>query len=231
MVTGEPVITDRRAMVKSIAKSQAVQRFRRASVLPAFSPPRTSKNMEDSMYARESRLGILLVFFAALASMAVAQTSQPSTPPSCAAPEFRQLDFWVGDWDLTWPGSRTNEIQHGRNTIRKMLDDCVIQEQFDGGADVPLRGISVSMYNARLQKWQQTWVDNQGAYLDFVGEFRDGQMTLSRHGRNQKGDAVEQRMVFKGIQRDSFDWNWEQSTDGGKSWTVIWPIHYVRHKP
>ena len=39
---------------------------------------------------------------------------------------------------------------------------------------MPLRGLSVSLFNARSGKWQQTWVDNEGAYLDFVGEFKDG---------------------------------------------------------
>jgi hypothetical protein len=39
---------------------------------------------------------------------------------------------------------------------------------------MPLRRISVSVYVPQLQRWQQTWVDKQGAYLDFVGQFSDG---------------------------------------------------------
>jgi hypothetical protein len=36
------------------------------------------------------------------------------------------------------------------------------------------------------------------------------------------------RMVFTNIKPDSFDWRWEASTDGGKTWQVNWPIHYKR---
>ena len=35
-------------------------------------------------------------------------------------------------------------------------------------------------------------------------------------------------MVFKNITHDEFDWSWEGSKDGGKTWTVVWPIHYKR---
>jgi hypothetical protein len=179
----------------------------------------------------KNRLRALLPLFLLVPFVsAVAQTSQPPAPPSCSAPQFRQLDFWVGEWDLTWPGSKPDEVQHGRNTIRKILDDCVIQEQFDGAPDAPLRGMSVSTYNPGLKAWQQTWVDNQASYLDFNGEFTNGQMVLSRHARNAKGDDIMQRMVFKNIQPDALDWSWEQSTDGGKTWSIMWPIHYARHK-
>jgi hypothetical protein len=38
------------------------------------------------------------------------------------------------------------------------------------------------------------------------------------------------RMVFLNITRDSLDWRWEKSEDGGKSWQLMWPIHYERKK-
>ena len=44
------------------------------------------------------------------------------------------------------------------------------------------------------------------------------------------GKPVKMRMVFKNIRSDSLDWSWERSTDGGKTWTVQWPIHYTRRK-
>jgi hypothetical protein len=38
------------------------------------------------------------------------------------------------------------------------------------------------------------------------------------------------RMVFYKIKPDSFDWNWEASTDGAKTWKTDWHIHYERKK-
>jgi len=90
---------------------------------------------------------------------------------------------------------------------------------------VHLRGMSVSIFDTRAGKWKQTWVD---AYLDFVGEFKDGQMILARDAVRVDGTKVIQRMVFKNISRNEFDWSWEASKDGGKTWEVQWPIHDKR---
>jgi hypothetical protein len=37
-------------------------------------------------------------------------------------------------------------------------------------------------------------------------------------------------MVWYNITADEFDWNWERSDDGGKTWEVKWQIKYKRKK-
>jgi hypothetical protein len=122
------------------------------------------------------------------ASEQVPDRSQTSTMD--AAPGARQFDFWLGEWDLTWA-----EGGKGTNCIRAIMDDHVILEQFDGSPTVPFQGMSVSTYNSQLGKWQQTWVDNQGNYLDFTGGCQDGKMILSRTAR-VNGQDITQRMIF-----------------------------------
>jgi hypothetical protein len=61
----------------------------------------------------------------------------------------------------------------------------------------------------------------------FTGGLEDDKMILSRTVETTKG-ALTQRMVFYIIQKDSFDWNWESSTDGGKNWKLNWKIKYTR---
>jgi hypothetical protein len=53
-------------------------------------------------------------------------------------------------------------------------------------------------------------------------------MILQREGVRPDGTKVLQRMVWKNITTSEFDWSWEASLDGGKSWQVNWPIHYKR---
>jgi Protein of unknown function (DUF1579) len=156
------------------------------------------------------------------------QAPAPANP--CTVPQQQQLSFWVGEWDLSWPGNQAGETQHGSNSVHRVLDGCVVEENFSGGADSPLRGKSVSLFDTNAGKWKQTWVDNQGSYLDFAGEFKDGQMTLSREVARPEGTKGLQRMVYKNIQPDEFDWSWEGSKDGGKTWQVVWPVHYKRRK-
>ena len=174
--------------------------------------------------------GIVAVCLCGLASFCVGQNSSAPAPNPCVAKQQQQLDFWVGAWDLTWPGAKPGEVQRGTNTIRRLLDGCVVEEDFSGGDEMHLRGKSVSIFDTRAGKWKQTWVDNEGGYLDFVGEFMDGQMILGREAARPDGAKSLQRMVFKNISQDEFDWSWELSKDGGKSWQVVWPIHYQRRK-
>lgn len=98
----------------------------------------------------------------------------------------KQFDFWLGEWNCTWgkDGEATNHIE-------RILDDKVIQENFDGGK---LRGISHSVWDAERELWCQTWVDNNGSYLDFTGGYQDRQMILSRDAI-VRGEACKQRMV------------------------------------
>ncbi|MEE9226505.1 MAG: DUF1579 family protein [Acidobacteriota bacterium] len=148
----------------------------------------------------------------------------PDPPPPCSRPEAGQFDFWVGDWDLEWGEGKT-----GTNSIHKVMGGCVITEEFDGSPSSKLRGMSVSSYDPIKKKWKQTWVDNQGGYLDFVGEYRDGKMVLQRNATFE-GKPILQRMVWYAITENGLKWNWERSRDGGKSWETLWKIAYTRRK-
>jgi len=170
--------------------------------------------------------GVLLLLLIAVSALAQ-QSNQTPPPNPCTLPEQKQLEFWVGDWDLTWPGATASETGHGANSIKRIMDGCVVQENFSAMAQ-PLRGTSVSMFDTTTGIWKQTWVDNEGSYLDFTGEFKDGQMILSREAIGLKGGKFLQRMVFKNISANEFDWSWESSRDDGKTWRVLWPIHYKR---
>jgi hypothetical protein len=45
----------------------------------------------------------------------------------CTSPEYRQFDFWVGDWDAI-------ENESGKNIARvpvdRILDGCVLRERY-----------------------------------------------------------------------------------------------------
>jgi len=146
----------------------------------------------------------------------------PEEAASSPIPKTRQFDFWIGDWEVSW-----GESGRGTNRVQAILDGCVILENFDGAPSIDLRGMSVTAYNPALEKWQQTWVDNQGNYFDFVGGYLDGRMILSRDTVIE-GREVTQRMVWYNIRGDELDWNWERSHDGGKTWELLWHIHYRR---
>ena len=131
----------------------------------------------------------------------------------------KQFDFWLGEWDVTWgdDGKATNHVL-------RIMNDHIIQENF---SSTELKGMSVSSYDRERGVWCQTWVDNNGTYLDFTGKFEDGKMTLVRDAI-VRGEKCKQRMVWYNIESNQFDWNWERSDDHGKTWNVLWEIKYKR---
>lgn len=135
------------------------------------------------------------------------------------------LDFWLGDWAVSWTGEG-----HGTNTIRRILDGRVIEESFDGrDADSHLLGRSVSVRDAADGRWRQTWVDSTGAYLDLVGVAVDGRIAFQRE-TTIDGMTALQRMVWLDVTAQAFRWQWLRSVDGGASWDVAWEIAYERLK-
>lgn len=172
------------------------------------------------------------VFLAAMIALGLsacatadAQQQQAQAPP-CAAPEFRQLDFWVGEWDVRWDESAGNPAGSGINRIARAFGDCVIQEDFDGGPQMGLVGHSVSTYHTRAQVWRQTWVDNQGGYFALSGGREGDDFILTSYRINTTTPA--QRMVFTDITPNSLTWRWQSTTDAGATWTDQWVVYYTR---
>ncbi len=89
----------------------------------------------------------------------------------------------------------------------------------------------VKQFDFWLGDWEQTWVDTEGSYLLFTGQFKDGIMELRSPERARAdGTTVASRMIFKNIRPDSFDWDYQVTKDQGKTWKDDWNIHYQRKK-
>jgi len=54
----------------------------------------------------------------------------------------------------------------------------------------------------------------------------NGKIILKTPERQTPKGKMQSRMVFYNMAKDSFDWNWEASTDSGNQ--LKWKIHYER---
>jgi hypothetical protein len=141
------------------------------------------------------------------------------------------FDFWMGDWSLEWTENESITAT-GENRIEKSFDGFVISENFRAltGSQAGYIGASWSVYNPRTFEWKQTWVDNQGSYLDFTCDISGDNRIFKRTITRNDGSLIQQRMVFRDRQKDSFVWDWESSVDSGKTWKANWQILYSRKK-
>lgn len=169
---------------------------------------------------------VILTILAFLVSVSVTNAQSGDSP--CSEPEASQFDFWLGEWKAEWKDSE-GKLQFGKNIITKELGNCVIEENFST-EDKSYTGRSLSVYSPVKKYWQQTWVDNSGAYMDFTGGKDDKDMYMQRKILNKQGKEIIQKMTFTDITDNSFRWLWESSADNGATWSLNWEIRYTRIK-
>ncbi len=124
------------------------------------------------------------------------------------------FDFWLGSWTCTDPADGSV----GSNQVSRILGGRVVEEVFRivDAAGTELNGRSHTVLDPK-RGWCQTWVDDQGGYLDFTGGPAPEGLVLARPG---------QRMVFRDRTADGFTWDWEKQTASG--WELVWRLLYAR---
>ena len=145
-------------------------------------------------------------------------------------PETHQLDFWIGDWDVTpWqapPSSNPRVI--GTNKIEPILEHCVLMENWTGGAG--RAGKSMNFWDRNRGQWRQIWVADGGGSLDYAGSFTGGAMRFEGWTLAPNGSRVLQKLTFFPISKDTVRQLFETSADSGKSWQPGFDGRYVRKR-
>ena len=150
-----------------------------------------------------------------------AQTAPPAPPPpACQTAEYRQFDFWLGEWEVFLPNGK----KAGDSRIESIAAGCALLENWSGNGG--FSGKSVNMYDRSDQRWHQSWVDSSGSRLDLAGALADKRMVLSSAA---KAGPV-QRIAWSVNDDGSVRQLWESSSDEGKTWTVQFDGKYVRRK-
>lgn len=178
--------------------------------------------MPESPAARsrswDMRIPTLIGLLALLAHPAPAQTAPP-----CSLPEHRQFDFWIGDWEV-YDSSGT---RLGENLVTSELGGCALMEHWQASRGAS-RGNSYNIYDRRTGRWHQTWVDNGGLLLLLDGGLQGAAMVLQGQIRDPTGAIVEQRISWSPAPDGVVRQHWEQSKDGGASWTTVFDGYYRR---
>ena len=167
---------------------------------------------------------LLLLTAVLIATVAMAQS------PCGSNPVYRQLDFWVGEWEAFGKKGKA-----GDSKISIILDSCIVLEEWTSAAaqrGFTYRGKSYNTYNAQTNQWQQTWVDNVGgstAYLN--GKLENGTMVFRTLPHKRAGDTVTiQKLSFFNLGPDKVRQLFETSNDNGKTWTPTVDLEYRRRK-
>lgn len=140
-----------------------------------------------------------------------------SVATDCSAPEHHQFDFWVGAWAVTSAG-----VPAGHNRISREQEGCVLREQWRGASG--MTGTSINYYDRNDDRWHQIWVDRTGAVLVLEGGSpRPGEMLLES---DPAVAGARQRIHWQLREDGVVVQHWQQSSDGGASWTTAFLGEY-----
>jgi hypothetical protein len=154
-----------------------------------------------------------------------------SSQKPCSRPEFRQFDFWIGNWDVY----AKNEAKAGTSKISLILDSCIILEEWTSANTVSgiiYSGKSFNKYNPSSGQWQQTWVDNVGGSTEYLkGEYANGKMIFTTNPFSFNKDTMAiRKLTFYNLEADKVRQHGEISKDKGATWATEYDLEYRRRK-
>ena len=162
-----------------------------------------------------NRIAFLPSIFLASAVLAAAP------PAPCSAPENRQFDFWVGDWQVAKPDGKAA----GTNHITREYGGCVVHEHY--ATPSGYTGESLNAYDASRKVWHQTWVDSGGLLLTLEGGWDGKAMVMSGDAPGPDGVIRKQRITWTPNADGSVRQLWE-TADGQGGWTVAFDGKYTK---
>ena len=146
-------------------------------------------------------------------------------------PHYRELDFWVGTWDVR-PRHAPPQSPAAENVITLEHGDCVVQEHWRslGGGT----GSSFNIYDASRRMWYQTWVDAGGELHEYRGNpDAHGDMVLMGDvpgGTGQPARLTTRLTLFREA-ADRVRQLSESTQDGGLTWSTNYDFTYTRRTP
>jgi hypothetical protein len=145
-----------------------------------------------------------------------------AAPSPCAEGPYREFDFWIGEWDVRDAGDQTA----GVNRISSEQNGCVLVERWQsaGGGT----GQSYNYYDPAAQRWKQLWV-GLNLLLHMEGGFSEGRMRLEGPLQYLGSSRVTTlRGTWTPLPDGRVRQHFEESEDGGRSWTTWFDGYYTR---
>jgi len=138
-------------------------------------------------------------------------------------PAEHRFDFTIGDWDLFTEGEGNEPVQ--RHVVERIFDGSGVQRDiFDPEGE--LRAKSIFVYAPQTKVWKQFFTDSEGRTAVLRGGLEGDEMIMRQIMRNEEPDASA-RIVYSRVDTKTFESRFEETTDGGVTWTTTATTRYV----
>ncbi len=138
-------------------------------------------------------------------------------------PEFRDFDFWIGEWDV----AIASGAHAGRNVIKAIEKGCVLLEQWTSASGVS--GMSINYLDKVTDEWVQIWNAEGGSQINIRGGMTDeGMRLVGQIHYIVAGTTAPFRGLWTPMPDGRVRQFFEQSNDGGETWVPWFEGFYSR---
>ncbi len=198
-----------RVYARSGDKEKTFEIIEQSTTLGGIAPETLTGEKDFAAFAGDQRFKDLVI------------KSDLAVNPCKAKPEFRQFDFWIGEWNVKNPQGLTA----GSSSVQLILGSCIIFENWSSGTGS--NGKSFNIYDTNDGKWHQTWVDDKGTFTHYIGEYADGKLVYVADTL-QNNQKTKLRMTFTKLPNGDVRQFGENSNDDGKTWQTGYDLTYSR---
>lgn len=164
--------------------------------------------------------------------LALLLTLQAAAPPAatpaaaindCSAAEHRQLDFWLGRWEVR---ETKSGAPAGESEVALTYKGCALRETFKGVDG--FEGGSLNLWDRARREWVQFGSGSTGARRLFAGRWDGNRMNLLSQQERPDAPLVLIRMHLQPA-ADGTVRQWSESSgDYGVSWRTRYDYTYRR---
>jgi len=135
---------------------------------------------------------------------------------------LKEFSFWIGEWNVyTTAGNKA-----GESKIEKILNDCVILENWTNSSG--RKGKSFNVINNNTGNWEQTWVDDSGNTTEFKkGKYENNSLSFNAEDKDANNNIQYQRLTFFKNEDGTVRQLGELSNDG-VNWQTTYDLLYKK---
>lgn len=164
----------------------------------------------------------MILLFTGTCSLSLSAQQAPPIPDT--------FDFWIGTWNTTMSVAPKWDKVNGRDSVSSLLGGTLLEEVFakktGNGTENFQRGYL--NFIRRENRWKHVIHDQNWGDYTFYGK-KEGDKVVLRSDKAETRQGMR-RETFYEITEDSFEYLWEASYDGGKTWRPEWKVSYKRVK-
>lgn len=142
--------------------------------------------------------------------------------PASQKAMYRQMDFLLGEWEVF----DDNGKRIATSSVDWIGDSQIISEKQKLKDGRTSNGLS--QFEVEKQKWIRTWIDSNGATVQYEGSMTADGLKLVGRAYQRDGSSSLYRVLFTPEGNGVVQRQLSESTDGGIEWTDIGSSTYRR---